>query len=99
MGRTPQPCAYGHKILSTTHNKSKMWMGGRACFQSEPRGQDNFGVSAGLLFSLLQPRSWSYTGSEGLIQERRVHHLGLIGEAPTLRQRGVRGYHRDLPPP
>lgn len=74
MGRTRQPCAYGHKILSTTHNKSKMWMGGRACFES--RGQDNFAFSAGLLFSLLQPRPWSYTGSEGLIQERRVQHLG-----------------------
>jgi len=65
MGRTPQPCAQGHKISSTARKKSK------TCFES--RGQV---FSVGLLFSLLQPRSWSYTSSEGLIQERRVQHLG-----------------------
>lgn len=97
MGRTPLPCAYGHKILNTTYDKSKTWMGGRACFQSETRAWDNFGFSSGLLFSLLQPRSWSYTGSEELIQKRRVHHLGLTEGAPTLRRRGECGYHRDLP--
>lgn len=74
LGTTPQPCAYGHKILSTTRNKSKMWMGGRACFAS--RGLDTFIFSAGLLFTLLQLWLSSYTGSEGLIQERRVQHLG-----------------------
>lgn len=39
-GEDPAALCYRHKILSTTHNKSKVWMGGRACFES--RAQDIF---------------------------------------------------------
>lgn len=39
-GEDPAALCYRHKILSTTHNKSKVWMGVRACFES--RAQDNF---------------------------------------------------------
>lgn len=50
-GEDPAALCYRHMILSTTHNKSKVWMGGRAF---ESRAQDDF-LSAGLPFSLLQP--------------------------------------------
>lgn len=37
MGRTPQLCAYGHKILSTIYNKSKIWMGGEHALGPEDK--------------------------------------------------------------
>lgn len=39
-GEDPAALCYRHTILSTTHNKSKLWMGGRPCFKS--RARDNF---------------------------------------------------------
>lgn len=83
----PAALCYRHKILGTTHNKSKVWMGGRACF--EFRAQDNFFY---LQDSRLVCCSPDHSDSQAVkgSSRRPEHSIWVsIAEVPTLRQEEI----------
>lgn len=90
MGRTPQLRAYSDKILSTTYNKSKMWMGGEHSLGPEDKIILLFLQCSCLVCCLPDcGRIWAVKGSS-----RRGECCIWIStaEAPTLRWRRERGY-------